>query len=164
MNRAIKSVLDAFDPHYGINTEQRWPATNINRIITELLDIPYKPGYGSEFRVSLLDDAPEPMKWLLLEIFFTGSRGNLRGRTVKGWLALVGYPDFPPALRLLERPICPDHLGGHPHVYPDGTLCWETLAKHWSRGCELYSDYIRVVLQILNKPTEHVACQLLGLE
>jgi len=150
----LESTLTLFDSHHGINSGERWASTNINRVVADLIDLPYKPGYGSEFRMELLNDLDEPEKWLLLKVFF-----NVGGKIVDGWIVMIGYPRFPPALRLTSRPRCPIHGGPHSHVYPDGVLCWPSLMGEWSEWSDLYADYLRVVLEILNKPTEHIVCR-----
>lgn len=153
MKNVLESTLRSFDSYHGISTEQRWASTNLGRVITDLTDLPYKPGYGSEFRVEVLDDLGEPERWLLLKILF-----NLKNNGVWGWIVMVGYPRFPPALRLTSRPRCPIHRGPHPHVFSDGIICWPSLIKEWSEGSELYGDYIRVIIELLNKPREHLIC------
>jgi len=128
----------------------RYRYTDYRRVKTELLDLPFKPGYGRTFRVKVRSANEEDLLFPLLEV-------NLNGRFYPFQLVLVGYAKYPPTGYFKVIPPCPIHGRKHPHVFSDGRCCWgiETV---WKQGMMLFEDYIQFLFRLLEKPQEHLGC------
>jgi hypothetical protein len=116
----------------------------------EVQDLPFKPGYGKEFKLKVASPSMEDLLLPSLCISF-------RGRWYRYQLDLANYPNQIAGRFQGEIPPCPVHGGKHPHVFADGTFCWE-IEKRWKPGMMLYEDYIMFIFRTLEHPQEHNGC------
>jgi len=128
----------------------RYQYTDYRRVKIELLDLPFKPGYGRTFRVKVRSADDEDLLFPLLEI-------NMKGRFYPFQLVLVGYPNYSPTGYFKIIPPCPVHGRKHPHVFSDGRPCYG-IEANWKQGMMLFEDYIQFLFRLLQNPREHFGC------
>jgi len=116
--------------------KDRIRVTNFSRIYSELLDLPYKPGYGQWFRVTLRSTDLKGLLFPILHIQY-------KGKWYPFQLVLAGYPNYIRGFFIVPPPC--------PHVYQvSGEVCWE-LEKEWQAGMQLYEDFIRFLKEVLER-------------
>lgn len=130
---------------------ERYINTDCNRIYAELIDLPYKEGYGRWFRVKVKSTDPKDLTLPLLQIKF-------QGKWYPFQLVLVGYPQYIDGYFLVLPPCPVHHKGRHPHVYSSGDMCWG-LENNWREGMALYENYIDFLRKTLQHPKEHIMCR-----
>jgi hypothetical protein len=127
-------------------SSERLAYTDYDRIFTELVDLPYKPGYGKLFKVEVKS---ADSKDLLFPVLYV----NYMGKFYPFQLILVGYPKFIKGYFLVVPP-SPTDGTRHPHVFASGDVCWD-LEKDWKPGMALYEDYILFLIRLLHHPEMH---------
>jgi hypothetical protein len=144
-----EQVIDAA-PEHGLGSRLAAGLPNFDRIRNELMDLPCKRGYGSLFRVTLRSLAETNQLRPILHIMFQAQWYTYQ-------LDLANYPECISGRFIGALPPCPQHGGKHPHVYRDGTFCWE-IQRNWRPSMTLAEDYIAFMLKALNYPKEHSGC------
>lgn len=141
------------------------PLTDMIRLEADLTDLPFKAGYGEWFRIELQDGLEYPLNWMYPLLHVKGSVGIIKDKWFTAVLIMAGYPSNLDIRFLDPLPRCPTHGGKHPHVFSDGSPCWDIV---WSPAMDLYADYILVIGEprrvarkrsgLLNYPQHHIGC------
>ncbi len=129
---------------------ERYKDTDYSRLQIEIQDLPFKPGYGQKFRLTVKSRNLEDWLFPLLHVLSLS-------RWYKYQLVMAGYPKHIAGYFKGAIPPCPVHGGKHPHVFPDHTFCWE-IEKRWTPGMMLYEDYITFLFKTLENPQHHYGC------
>ena len=124
--------------------------TDLNRIRAELVDLPYKKGYGKDFYVTVNPNLNEPLLYPVLHLKIFNPFYDFQ-------LNLLGYPQHITGCFTKAIPPCPQHGGKSPHVFSDGTMCWD-LERDWTPSMTLYEDFIQFLFKTLYYPREHFGC------
>jgi len=127
-------------------------ATDFERIRIELQDLPYKEGYRKRFKVTVKSPNEGDLLYPCLHVHF-------RNRWYHFRLILVGYPERISGYFENGVPPCPQHRGKHPHVFGDGTFCWE-IERSWEPSMTIAEDFIQFIFKTLHNPREHNGCRV----
>jgi len=145
----VGAEITATQPHFSIPYDW-YQYTDYSRVQAELQDLPFKPGYGRKFKVTVA--SRDPRHWLFPVLHLL-----LRDRWYEYQLVLVGYPEHIRGYFMGALPPCPLHGGKHPHVFPDHTFCWG-IERNWTSGMMLFEDFITFAFRTLENPQHHLGC------
>jgi hypothetical protein len=145
-----EQVIDAV-PEHGVGRSTSAGLPDLDRIRVELGDLPYKRGYGRGFKASVKSADDEGVLRPYLYIMFECN-------WYKYQLDLSSYPAAISGRFVGAVPPCPIHGGKHPHVFADGTFCWE-IERNWRPSMTLAGDYLLFIFKTLRFPQEHCGCR-----
>jgi hypothetical protein len=145
-----EQIVDAV-PEHGVGRSSSAGLPDLDRIRVELSDLPYKPGYGRAFKASVRSAEDADMLRPHLHLMFEGN-------WYKYQLDLSRYPIGISGRFVGPLPPCPTHGGKHPHVFADGTFCWE-IERNWRPSMTLAGDYLLFIFKTLRFPQEHHGCR-----
>ncbi len=121
--------------------------SNLDRIAWELRDLRFKKDYGTRYRVTLNKQLQEPMLHPTLYVKFRGSEYRFA-------FDLSRYPKGITGRFVGAIPPCPEHGRKHPHVFSDGSPCWNL---NWNPSMTL-REFIAILIRLLNTPQHHFGC------